>query len=75
MQAALQTLVRVVSAAMGMAYFVAGLLLVLYASDTLNELLGVPLRIGLGVLLMVYGFYRLIRGAKRTDDRITDERI
>lgn len=61
---ALQTMMRLLAAAMGMAYFVAGLFLILFPADPFG--LGMTLRVALGVLLMVYGFYRLIRGTRKT---------
>lgn len=62
LHAALQTTMRLVAAAMGAVYFVGGLSLLLLTTDPLH--LGPPLRIALGVLLMLYGFYRLIRGTR-----------
>ncbi|HET6569100.1 MAG TPA: hypothetical protein VFG50_14130 [Rhodothermales bacterium] len=60
----LQNLVRAAAMAMGLLYVVIGVALIFYPVEFFG--LGMGLRIGLGILLILYGAYRVYRGTKKT---------
>jgi len=64
MHTLLHYILRLLAAAMGLAYVAGGLFVLLAASNPLA--LGGPVKVLLGVLLCLYGSYRLARAAKQT---------
>jgi len=64
MSDALQNLLRAAAMAMGLLYVIIGVALIFYPIELLG--LGSTIRIVLGVLLILYGAYRVYRGTKKT---------
>lgn len=60
----LQNLLRAAAMAMGLLYVAIGVALIIFPIELLS--LGSTVRIGLGILIAIYGAYRVYRGTKRT---------